>query len=164
MTHHQAPFWKNLTLSELSHQDWESLCDGCGLCCLQKFEDKKTGRIDYTNVACYLLDIERCRCSAYADRAHLVKGCLQLTPAKVNAYRWLPKTCAYRLIAQGKDLFWWHPLVSKHPESVHRAGISARGRAISEENVLFDPLNGVPDLDDPRIELLYSAKQIGEEP
>ena len=117
----------------MSPREWESLCDGCGLCCLQKLEDKKTGRIDYTNVACYLLDIENCRCRSYADRAHLVKGCLQLTPAKVIEYRWLPKTCAYRRLSQGKDLSWWHPLVSKDPESVHQACISARDRAISEE-------------------------------
>jgi len=135
LIHHQNPFWKTKTLEEMSLSEWESLCDGCGLCCLQKFEDKKTGRIDYTTVACYLLDIDRCRCRSYADRAHLVKGCLQLTPAKVIAYRWLPKTCSYRLLSQGKDLNWWHPLVSKDSESVHQAGISARDRAISEEFV-----------------------------
>ncbi len=158
MNPHQTPFWKTKALSELSHSEWESLCDGCGLCCLQKFEDQKTGRIDYTNVACYLLDIEHCRCRSYAERADLVKGCLQLTPAKVMEFRWLPRTCAYRLLAQGKELKWWHPLVSKDPDSVHQAGISAKERAISEENVLFDPLNGLPDLDDPRVDLLYSAK------
>lgn len=131
----KIPFWKSKSLAELTHSEWESLCDGCGLCCLQKLEDKKTGRIDYTNVACYLLDIDHCRCRAYAERASLVKGCLQLTPAKVVAYRWLPETCAYRLLVKGKDLEWWHPLVSKESESVHQAGISARERAVSEEFV-----------------------------
>ena len=135
MTNYTDTFWKRKSLAEMSPREWETLCDGCGLCCLQKFEDKKTGRIDFTNVACYLLDIERCRCRSYADRADLVKGCLQLTPEKVIEYRWLPKTCAYRLLSQGKDLKWWHPLVSNNPESVHRAGISARERAISEEFV-----------------------------
>jgi len=87
------------------------------------------------------LDIERCRCRAYADRAYLVKGCLQLTPADVIAFRWLPKTCAYRRLAMGQELEWWHPLVSKDPESVHQAGISARGRAISEEFVHPDDVD-----------------------
>jgi uncharacterized protein len=136
-----SPFWKTKTLPELTRREWESLCDGCGLCCLQKLEDKKTGRIDYTNVSCYLLDIERCCCRAYEDRESLVKECLQLTPAKVAAFRWLPLTCAYRRVACGQDLLWWHPLVSGDPETVHLAGISARKRAISEEFVHPDDID-----------------------
>ena len=116
------------------------MCDGCGLCCLQKLEDRKTGRIDYTNVSCYLLDTQRCCCRSYENRMYLVKECLQLTPDKVVKFRWLPKTCAYRLMAAGQDLFWWHPLISGDVESVHLAGVSVRGRAISEEYVHPDDI------------------------
>ena len=134
------PFWKTKTLSELTRQEWESLCDGCGLCCLQKLEDRKTGRIDYTNVSCYLLDTQSCRCRSYENRMLLVRDCLELTPSKVAKYRWLPKTCAYRLLSAGKALCWWHPLVSGDVETVHRAGVSARNRVISEEYVHPDDI------------------------
>jgi len=140
MPNNQTPFWKTKTLRDLTRQEWESLCDGCGLCCLQKLEDRKTGRIDYTNVSCYLLDTECCRCRSYEDRMILVKECLELTPDHVVAFRWLPKTCAYRLLADGKELYWWHPLVSGDAETVHLAGISARGRSISEEYVHPDDI------------------------
>ena len=140
MLNDHSPFWKTKNLQELSRQEWESLCDGCGLCCLQKLEDRKTGRIDYTSVSCYLLDIERCRCRSYENRMLLVRDCLQLTPANVVTFRWLPKTCAYRLLTAGKELYWWHPLVSGDAETVHRAGISARDRAISEEYVHPDDI------------------------
>jgi len=140
LARHLAPFWKTKDLLQLTHHEWESLCDGCGLCCLQKLEDKKTGRIDYTNVSCYLLDTERCRCRDYENRSYLVKDCLALTPGKVAAFRWLPKTCAYRLLASGQDLFWWHPLISGDTQTVHLAGISARGWAVSEEFVHPDDI------------------------
>lgn len=140
MPKNQAPFWKAKTLMELTRREWESLCDGCGVCCLQKLEDRKTGRIDYTNISCYLLDTKRCRCRSYENRMSLVKECLELTPANVAKYRWLPKTCAYRLLAAGKELYWWHHLVSGNPETVHLAGISARDRVISEEYVHPDDL------------------------
>lgn len=128
-------FWKNKKLDELTHEEWESLCDGCGRCCLQKLENRKTGKVFYTQVACYLLDIGLCRCKSYTERTRLVKDCLHLTPAKISQYKWLPKTCAYRLLYRGKDLFWWHPLVSGDRNSVHAAGISVKNRAISEEYV-----------------------------
>jgi uncharacterized cysteine cluster protein YcgN (CxxCxxCC family) len=126
------PFWKAKPLDALSKAEWESLCDGCAKCCLHKLEDTDTGEIAQTNVACRLLDIGSCRCANYPQRSRYVPDCVILTPKNVGALKWMPKTCAYRLLAEGKDLFPWHPLVSGDPESVHRAGISVRGRAISE--------------------------------
>lgn len=134
------PFWKSTPMEKLTRDEWEELCDGCGRCCLQKFENRKTGKIHYTCVACYLLDIENCRCKDYTHRSRLVKDCLLLTPSKARRFRWLPTTCAYRLIAEGKELEWWHPLVSGDPETVHEAGISVRNRAMSEERVHPDDL------------------------
>jgi uncharacterized cysteine cluster protein YcgN (CxxCxxCC family) len=141
MLNNQTPFWKTKTLQELTRQEWESLCDGCGLCCLQKLEDRKTGRIDYTNVSCYLLDTTHCRCRSYENRMFLVKECLELTPGHVVKFRWLPKTCAYRLLAAGKELYWWHPLVSGEPDTVHQAGISFLDKEIiSEDDIIAGDL------------------------
>jgi uncharacterized cysteine cluster protein YcgN (CxxCxxCC family) len=134
------PFWKIKSLQEMSREEWELLCDGCGRCCLRKFENKKTGKIHYTTVSCYLLDIHRCRCLSYADRARLVMDCTELKPEKIARMRWLPKTCAYRLLAERKDLCRWHPLVSGDPNSVHAAGISVQDRVISEAYVHPDDL------------------------
>ena len=129
------PFWRERALEEFSAREWESLCDGCGRCCLNKLEDWDTGEIAWTNVACRLLDCESCRCSDYEDRLTTVPDCLPLTPQTVREIGWLPPTCAYRLVAEGRDLYWWHHLVSGDPATVHQAGISVRGRAISEEGL-----------------------------
>ncbi len=126
-----APFWQTKSLKEMSQVEWENLCDGCGNCCLHKLRPQR-GPLKLTNVACRLLDTASCRCRNYGRRKILVRDCVQLTPATVSAYDWLPKTCAYRLLDEGQDLPSWHPLVSGDPESVHRAGISVRGRCISE--------------------------------
>lgn len=126
------PFWRRKGLTEMTVEEWESLCDGCGKCCLNKLEDIDTGELSYTNVACRLLDLGTCRCTRYAARSRLVPDCVTLTPENVGALRWMPSTCAYRLIAEGKPLADWHPLISGDPDSVHRAGVSVRGRAISE--------------------------------
>ena len=136
----ELPFWKRKTMEEMTREEWESLCDGCARCCLYKLEDEDTGEIYYTNVVCRLLDTHRCRCTAYNERSRLMPTCLVLTPDLVRQLRWMPKTCAYRLIAEGKDLEWWHPLVSGDPNTVHEAGISVRYRTQSEKDVDMDNL------------------------
>jgi len=134
----ETPFWKRKTFEEMTAVEWESLCDGCGLCCLNKLEDWDSGDVVFTSVACRLLDGESCRCSDYPNRQAIVPDCLQLTPEMVRDIGWLPPTCGYRLVRDGEDLYWWHPLVSGEPDTVHQAGISARGRTVSEEEVDVD--------------------------
>ncbi len=128
----ETPFWKAKRLDEMTHEEWESLCDGCAKCCLAKLEDEESGEIAYTNVACRLLDLGTCRCSNYAERDRYVPDCITLTPENVSQLRWMPSTCAYRLLAEGRDLPSWHPLVSGDPTTVHRVGVSVRGRAVPE--------------------------------
>lgn len=133
------PFWKTKPLSAMSKSEWESLCDGCGKCCLAKLEDDDTGEIHWTSVSCRLFDAGRCRCHDYENRLELVPDCVRLTPENVGTIPWLPSTCAYRLLAEGKELYWWHPLVSGDPETVHKAGISVRGRVTASEDDLAEP-------------------------
>jgi uncharacterized cysteine cluster protein YcgN (CxxCxxCC family) len=130
----ELPFWRTKTLEEMDSAEWESLCDGCGRCCLNKLEDLDTGDIAWTDVACRLLDGESCRCTDYARRHRRVRDCVALTPENVKSLTWLPPSCAYRLIAEGRDLYWWHPLVSGDAETVHHVGVSVRGRTVSERN------------------------------
>lgn len=130
----KTDFWREKTLSSMTPQEWEALCDGCGLCCLHKLEDIDSGAIASTNVACRLLDPASCRCRNYPGRKKLVADCIILTPDMVAEFHWLPKTCAYRLIYEGKDLEPWHPLISGSRDSVHTAGISVRNRVISEQD------------------------------
>ena len=127
------PFWKSKSLDDMSIDEWESLCDGCGRCCLHKLEDEDSGHVDYTNIACRLLDLGTCRCTDYPRRHTLVSDCLALTPEAVRATPWLPPTCAYRVVNEGHDLAWWHPLVSGNPDTVHQAGISVRGRVVTAQ-------------------------------
>ena len=136
-----VPFWKRLALEEMTHRQWESLCDGCGRCCLRKLEFEDTGEIVYTNVACALLDITRCRCTAYDDRAVKNPECLVLHAGSLKqSLHLLPDTCAYRLIAQGEDLPWWHHLVCGDQDMVHEAHISVREKVVSEDYVQEEEL------------------------
>lgn len=148
-----SPFWKTKRLEEMTDKEWESLCDGCGRCCLVKLEDEDTGQILATDVSCMLFDAGNCRCKDYANRQSKVPDCVRLTPQEVRRLPWLPPTCAYRLVREGADLRWWHPLVSGDPDTVHTAGISARGRvSCSEDEIeiedLPDRITGWP-LQDP---------------
>ena len=133
-----VPFWRAKPLNDMTDREWESLCDGCGRCCLNKLEDEETGAIALTRVACRLLDGDTCRCTDYANRMGIVPECIQLTPLLADELPWLPSSCAYRLLAEGKDLPDWHPLVSGNPASVHQAGISVRGWTLSEADVPLD--------------------------
>ena len=128
-------FWE-LPLDELEPAEWEALCDGCGKCCLNKIEYEDDGSLDFTCVACKLLDGDSCLCSSYPNRHDFVPDCVVLTPDKLAEISWwLPATCAYRLRAEGKPLYPWHHLISGAPESIHRAGVSVRGRTVSEADV-----------------------------
>ena len=129
----KSAFWREKPLAEMSQAEWESLCDGCGKCCLHKIREKN-GALTPTNVACRLLDTTSCRCGNYAKRKALVPDCVVLTPASLKTIDWLPETCAYRVLKEGKDLADWHPLISGDASSVHKAGISMRGACISERD------------------------------
>ncbi len=131
----------------MTPEEWEALCDGCARCCLHKLiddDDDGDGEIVYTNIACRLLDPGACRCTDYARRRELVPDCVILTAARARRLSWMPSTCAYRLVAEGKDLAWWHPLVSGDPNTVHEAGISVRGRTVAESRA-GDPEDHIAD-------------------
>lgn len=129
-------FWKRKTLTEMDQQEWESLCDGCGLCCLQKLEDEDDpSAIYYTRIACKLLDRDSCQCIDYANRRKHVPDCIQLTPKDAEDFGWLPPSCGYRLVAEGEDLPPWHYLVCGDRQAVHKAGISQAGRMLAEDAV-----------------------------
>jgi uncharacterized cysteine cluster protein YcgN (CxxCxxCC family) len=129
----EEPFWRRKSLAEMTAGEWESLCDGCAKCCLHKLEDTRSGEVSCTNVACRLLDTEACRCTNYGQRSDLVDDCVRLHPDNVRELTWMPSTCAYRLVAEGKNLAWWHPLISGDPETVHLTGHSVKGRVVFEE-------------------------------
>ena len=129
------PFWRAKTLTQMTEAEWESLCDGCGKCCLHKLEDVDSGDIAFTTVACRLLDLDTVRCSDYANRKRHVPDCVKLTPRDAAALSWLPDSCAYRRLARGQDLEPWHPLVSGDPDSVRRAGVSVHGKVVSETQI-----------------------------
>lgn len=125
-------FWKIKKLAEMNAEEWESLCDNCGKCCLHKLEDADTGEIVFTNVACKLINLNTCRCTRYNERTRLVKECLDLKQFDSTQFNWLPSTCAYRLLNDGKELPLWHPLISGSTSSVKRAGVSINSYAIKE--------------------------------
>lgn len=144
MVDDDAPFWQRKSLSEMTVSEWESLCDGCGRCCLVKLEDADDpNRTYFTDVGCKFLDSHTCRCKEYSNRARKVPDCVRLTPRNIKRIVWLPPTCGYRLVADGRDLYWWHPLVSGDPDTVHIAGISVRDKVGASEDEVPDD-----DLDD----------------
>ena len=126
-------FWERKPLAKLSRREWEALCDGCGKCCLNKLEDEDTGEIALTCVACRLFDDDSCRCAQYEIRHQFVPECIVLRPDTLESHLgWIPETCAYRLVWEGRPLYDWHPLISGNPDSVHHAGVSMRGRTLPE--------------------------------
>ncbi|KGT47379.1 YcgN family cysteine cluster protein [Acinetobacter sp. ANC 7454] len=134
-------FWKHHALTKLNPAEWEALCDGCGLCCLIKLEDEETREVAYTKVACKLLDCQTARCSDYLNRLQYVPDCIQLTPEKLAKIHWLPSSCAYRRVAEGKALPSWHYLLTGSRESVIKARKSAAGRCLSEVDVDEDEID-----------------------
>lgn len=146
----KKPFWELKELSDMTKAEWEALCDGCGRCCLLKLEDDDTSEIYLTRLSCRLLDIGTCRCTNYEKRHELVDDCLTIDQEKVKTLSWLPKTCAYRRLSEGRGLAWWHPLVSGDPMTVHQAGISVRGWARPETTARVEELERyiIDDFDD----------------
>lgn len=129
-------FWEEKALDDMTSEEWESLCDGCARCCMIKLQNEDDeSEVHYTAVVCDLLDLDHCRCTRYPERHALVPDCVVLTPARAGEFRWLPQTCAYRLVAEGKPLAPWHPLVSGRTETVHEAGISVLGKVVPERAV-----------------------------
>lgn len=131
-------YWKFVPLNEMNKTQWEDLCDGCGKCCLIKLENEDTGETEFTNIACKLLDAKTCRCKNYTKRQSFVPDCIRLTPKKVAKLSWLPASCAYRLVYEGKDLPSWHHLKSGSKQSIHKAEASVKNKIISELNVNED--------------------------
>ncbi len=129
------PFWESKTLKQMSKQEWESLCDGCARCCLHKLEDEDTDEVYYTDIHCRYLDKNDCSCTVYQTRNEKVPECIWLTPEQAHSFHWLPDTCAYRLVAEGKPLYDWHPLISGDPNSVHAAEISLKGKGIPDDKI-----------------------------
>jgi len=148
----EKPFWQTKTLEQMTAREWESLCDGCGLCCLIRFEDEVTGEVIPTRVACKLLDQHLCQCKDYVNRKAHVPDCIKLTPWNIEALAWMPPSCAYRRLHEGRGLASWHPLVTGDPNSVHKAGVSIRDQTVSEES-----------LADPEDALDFQAPELGKE-
>lgn len=132
-------FWETVPVKKMTRREWEALCDGCGKCCLNKLEDEETGRVALTRVACRLLDDETCLCTSYENRHDYVPECIVLKPKNIDKHAyWMPRTCAYRLLWDGKPLYNWHPLISGDPESVHQVGVSMRGQTVREDSIHED--------------------------
>ncbi len=133
-------FWRKKSLKEMNQHEWEALCDGCARCCLIKLEDEDSAAVFYTGVVCQLLNTANCRCGDYSHRHEQVPDCITMDANTTGNIPWLPKSCAYRRLGEERDLAWWHPLVSGSSETVHRAGISVRGKVLGEAHVHEDDL------------------------
>jgi len=133
-------FWEHKTLSRMSDKEWESLCDGCGKCCLNKIIDDETEELHYTNVSCHLLHTKSCKCRKYDQRFKLVKDCVKVSLDDIQQFHWLPKSCAYRRLAEGKPIPEWHPLITGSHSAMHKGGFSVRGKIISESSIDLDNL------------------------
>ncbi|MBX7249665.1 MAG: YcgN family cysteine cluster protein [Caulobacteraceae bacterium] len=140
------PFWEAKRLEQMTVQEWESLCDGCGLCCLVRFEDEDTGEVIPTKVSCKLFDANLCRCTDYENRKKHVPDCIKLTPWNIEALEWMPRSCAYRRLWEGRNLADWHPLISGDPDSVHRAGVSVKSLGVINEAEFDDPEDALDHL------------------
>lgn len=136
----QNKFWELKSLNEMDTEEWESLCDGCAKCCLHKLEDEETHEVVYTQIACRHLNLNSCRCGNYSNRKSLMPSCLSIKEDCVNNFQWLPQTCAYRLLAEGKSLFDWHPLISGSVDTVHGSGVSVKGKVLSENYIHPDDM------------------------
>ncbi len=136
----EPPFWQQKSLEDMNRKEWESLCDGCGKCCLVKLEDEDDGKVYYTNVACRYLDLKESRCTCYDSRTEKVPDCTYLRPEDVSQFHWLPSSCSYRLIAEGKELPHWHPLVTGDDRQAVKRGLAVAGRCISEDDIDPDEL------------------------
>ena len=130
MNQSNIPFWKTKTIFKMTKEEWESLCDHCGICCMHKVEDEKTGEIKLIGVSCEFLDTENCRCIVYEVRKLVNSDCIVLSPDNIEQKKWLPNTCAYRRIYERRELESWHPLVSGDTNSVHQEGISVRDKVV----------------------------------
>ena len=135
MNKKQVQFWKSKTLDEMTQGEWESLCDHCGICCIQKIEEEKTGKIKLIGISCQFLNTKNCRCLVYEDRRFANADCVVLSPDTIKQKKWLPDTCACRRIAEGRDLEWWHHLLSLDCNTVHQSGISMCDKVISGKYV-----------------------------
>ena len=128
----EKPFWQSVKLADMTAAQWEAVCDGCAKCCLVKLQDEDSGEIVFTDIVCNLLDQQSCRCAHYEERTELVPDCVKLTKDNLHKIDFMPPSCAYRLLHEGKDLPQWHPLVSGRADSVVEAGMSVKGRVIVE--------------------------------
>ena len=134
------PFWVTKKLTEMNEEEWESLCDGCAQCCQLKFKVEDSQKYVMTPVVCKLLDLDTCRCTSYKKRHQLVPDCVEISPQNIDSLYWLPDTCAYRLIAEGKELYDWHPLIARNSDKMRKLGISVANRALSERDINPDDL------------------------
>ena len=162
MAEKQNKFWQDKPLSQLSQNEWERLCDGCGACCLIQLQDSDTEKRVYTSLVCQQMDLGTCQCRSYDNRFEKVPDCTKVSYELLPTADWLPPTCAYLLRYQGRELFWWHPLISGDPQTVHQAGISVRHWAKSEEVVKQEADFEDHIIEDPFADLRWPPTKIGK--